>query len=257
MEKPYASHPTLAVAIVAVPGQRDADMSTVDVRRIIETRSVLSGLPQEALDDLLKRARPVRFGKGDAIFNRGDAGDSMKVVLAGRIKVSNVSANAREVVLNFLGPGDLLGELGALDGKERSADAIALEETECLVIYRRDLLSLIEAHPKALMGLVTALTAKLRDASAMVEHGLLQMAGKAAKGLIRLADRHGRRVADGVLVDLKLSQRDLGNYVGLSRENTSRELGRLKDEGLIRIEGSQIVILDLDALHDRADAEDE
>lgn len=226
-------------------------------RAVLKAKSILAGLSDEALDDLVRKGRLVRFGKGETIYNRGDAGDSLMVVLSGRIKVSNVSTNAREVVLNFLAEGDLLGELGAVDGRERSADAFALEPTEGLVIYRRDILALLEAHPKAMLGLVTTLTAKLRDMSAMVEHSLLQMAGKAAKGLIRLADRHGRRVADGILVDLKLSQRDLGNYVGLSRENTSRELGRLRDEGLIRIDGAQIVILDLDALHDRADAEED
>lgn len=231
-------------------------MTMAEARSVLATRSILQGLPADALDDLARRARPVRFDKGATIYNRGDPGDSLMVVLTGRIKISNVSANAREVVLNFLGPGDLAGELGALDGQPRSADATALEPTTGLVVYRRDILALLEQHPKAMLGLVTTLTGKLRDMTAMVEHGLLQMAGKAAKGLIRLADRHGRRVADGILVDLRLSQRDLGNYVGLSRENTSRELGRLRDEGLIRIEGAQIVILDLDALHDRADAED-
>lgn len=216
---------------------------------------MLGELPDGALDDLVRRGRLVRYAKGDAIYQRGDAGDSLMIILAGRVKISNVSTSAREIVLNFLGEGDLNGELGALDARERSADATALEPTEALIIYRRDLLPVLEQHPKAMLAILTTLSGKLRLMSAMVEHSLLQMAGKAANGLLRLAVQHGRKVPDGILVDLRLSQRDLGNYVGLSRENTSRELGRLRDEGFIRIEGAQIVILDPDGLQDYAEAE--
>ena len=170
------------------------------------------------------------------------------VILKGRVKISNVSTSAREIVLNVLTAGDLNGELAVLDGGERSADSTALEPTEALVFLRRDILPVLERHPKSLLEIVGVLTGKLRAMSMMAEHNLLQMAGKAAAGLLRLADQHGGKVADGIMLDLKLSQRDLGNYFGLSRENTSRELGRLKDEGLIRVDGTQIVILDIDAL---------
>jgi CRP/FNR family transcriptional regulator, cyclic AMP receptor protein len=222
---------------------------------ILKAKSVLGGLPEEALGDLIRRAHVVRYAKGEAIYQRGDPGDSLMIILSGRIKISNIASSAREVVLNFLGPGDLNGELGVLDGQDRSADATALEPTEAVVLFRRDILPVLERHPHALLEVVVSLTAKLRQMSAMAEHSLLQMAGKAASGLLRLADQHGRKTGDGVFLELKLSQRDLGNYLGLSRENTSRELGRLKDVGLIRIDGAQIVILDMDGLRDYAEME--
>lgn len=221
-------------------------------RRILKSKSVLSSLPDDALDLLVKRARVTRFSKGEMLYRRGDDGDSLMVVLAGRIKISNITDDAREVVLNFLGPGDLNGEIAVLDGKGRSADATALEPTEVAVIYRRDILPVLEKYPQAMLGIIGVLAEKLRMASAMVEHGLLQMAGKAARGLLRLAEQHGRETKDGTLVALKLSQKDLGSYLGLSRENTSRELGRLKDAGLIRVDGGEIVILDADGLEDWA-----
>ena len=222
---------------------------------ILRSKSALGALPNAALTELVERAHHVRYAKGEAIYQRGDVGDSLMVVLAGRIKISNVAHSAREIVLNFLTEGDLNGELGVFDGRARSADASALEATEALVIYRRDLMPVLERHPAVLLEIIAGLSGKVRMMSAMVEHGLLQMAGKAATGLLRLADQHGRKVKDGVLVDLKISQRDLGNYVGLSRENTSRELGRLRDKGLIRIDGAQITILDWDGLQSQAEAE--
>jgi len=217
-------------------------------RSVLKSKSVLGSLPDDALDGLAKRARVASFVKGEALYRRGDAGDSLMVILTGRVKISNITDDAREVVLNFLGPGDLNGEIAVLDGKGRSADATALEATEVAILYRRDVMAVLERHPQALLGIVAVLAGKLRMASAMVEHGLLQMAGKAARGLLRLAEQHGLDAKDGTLVDLKLSQKDLGSYLGLSRENTSRELGRLREAGLIRVDGAKIVIVDREGL---------
>jgi CRP/FNR family transcriptional regulator, cyclic AMP receptor protein len=238
---------------------RERDQHVIEqatkIREILRAKSVLGSLPDGTLDQLVRLGRTVHYPKGAAIYHRGTPGDSLLIILSGRIKISNIASSSREVVLNFLAAGDLTGEMSALDGQPRSADATALDATEALLVYRRDILAALNQNPQAYLGLVTALTGKLRAVSAMVEHNLLQMAGKAASGLLRLAGQHGRPVAGGTLVDLKLSQKDLGNYIGLSRENTSRELNRLKDEGLIRVDGASITILDLDALRDYAEME--
>lgn len=225
------------------------------VRLILKTDSILGRLPDSVLDECLKRARITRFAKGEAIYRRGEPGDSLMIVLSGRIKISNITGEAREVVLNFLGEGDLNGELAALDGKGRSADATALEPTEVAVLYRRDLIPILERHPEALMSVIAVLCEKLRMTSAMVEHGLLQMTGKAAGGLLRLAKLHGLETRDGLLIDIKLSQKDLGGYLGMSRENTSRELARLREDDIIRLDGSRILILDAQRLADIAGEE--
>lgn len=230
-------------------------MTNDEIRAVLKARSVLAALPDAALDDLLRRARPVRYAKAATIYQRGDPGDSLMILLAGRVKIANVTADAREVALNFLGPGDLNGELAALDGKPRSADAIALEATEALVIWRRDLIPVLEQHPRAMLGVIEALAGKVRVMSAAVEHAGLQMTAKAASALLRLATLHGRQVADGTLIDIKLSQRDLGSYAGLSRENMNRQLAELRDRGLLRLDGALVTILDREGLEACAEAE--
>jgi CRP-like cAMP-binding protein len=230
--------------------------STSDIRAMLRAKSVIAALPDAALDKLISAGRVVEYAKGETLYHRGDASDSLMVILSGRVKVTNVATSSREVVLNILGAGDLNGELGALDGLQRSADAIALEPTRALLIQRRDIVPVLKAHPDALLGVLVALSKKLRQVSAMAEHNLLSMSGKAASGLIRLASLHGLETPSGLVIDVKLSQKDLGNFLGLSRENTSRELGRLKDLGLIKIDGNLIAIPDLDALTDYAEAED-
>ncbi len=230
-------------------------MTNDEIRAALRASSVLAALPDDALDEIVRRGRSVAFAKGAAIYQRGDPGDSLMVLLTGRVKIANVTADAREVVLNFLGPGDLNGELAALDGKPRSADASALEATEALVIWRRELLPVLERHPKAMLGVIEALAGKVRTMSAALEHSGLQMTAKAASALLRLAELHGRPVAEGTLIDIRLSQRDLGSYAGLSRENMNRQLSALRDRGLLRLDGALVVILDLDGLQACAEAE--
>ena len=230
-------------------------MSPDAMREVLKARSVLAALPDEALDEIVRRGRQVHFAKSAHIYRRGDDGDSLMIVLSGRVKIVNVSADAREVALNFLAPGDLGGELAVLDGKPRSADAVALEATEALSIWRRDLLPVLEQHPRAMLGIIATLAGKLRAMTAAVEHAGLQMTARAANALLRLADQHGREAAGGVLIDIKLSQRDLGSYAGLSRENMNRQLAELKELGLIRLDGAQVVVLDRAGLEACAEAE--
>src|SRR5262245_48081001 len=154
-------------------------MTPDQIMALLKSRSVLASLPDAAIDALVRRARTVRYAKGQTIYLRGDAGDSLMVILSGRVKIANVTSDAREVALNFLGEGDLNGELAVLDGKERSANATALEATEALVIWRRDLLPVLEQHPKAMLGLIATLAGKVRALSAAVEHSGQQMTAKA------------------------------------------------------------------------------
>jgi CRP/FNR family transcriptional regulator, cyclic AMP receptor protein len=217
-------------------------------REALKTLSFLGGLPDAMLDQLASRAHVKRYVKGETIFARDDAGESLMIVLAGRAKISNITNDAREIVLNFLGKGDVIGEIAILDGAPRTANVIAIEETETLILYRRDLLPALQKNPDAMLELIKVLCEKLRATSLIVEENTLPMAARAAAGLLRLADQHGRMVKGGTLIDLKLSQRDLGSYLGLSRENVSRQLGLFREVGLLRIDGPEILILDAEAL---------
>jgi CRP/FNR family transcriptional regulator, cyclic AMP receptor protein len=218
------------------------------VRPFLRANTFFGGLPDAALDRLIGRGHRKRFAKGDVICRRGDPGDSLMVLLSGRAKVVNTTTDAKEVVLNLLAAGDLNGEIAALDGKGRTADTIALETCEVFAVHARDLLPTLTAHPEALLEIIQVLCAKLRSASAIIEDNTLEMQGRTARGLLRLAEQHGRTSKVGVQLELKLSQRELGAYLGLSRENVSRQLGRLRDAGVINVLGTHITITDKEGL---------
>jgi CRP/FNR family transcriptional regulator, cyclic AMP receptor protein len=218
------------------------------VRPFLRANTFFGGLPDAALDRLIARGHTRRFGKNEVMCRRGDPGDSLMVMLSGRAKVVNITTDAKEVVLNFLGAGDLNGEIAALDGKGRTADTITLEPCEVFAVHARDLLPTLVAHPEALLEIIQVLCDKLRSASAIIEDNTLEMQGRTARGLLRLAEQHGRTSRLGVRLELKMSQRELGAYLGLSRENVSRQLGHLRDAGAISVSGTDITITDKEGL---------
>ena len=235
----------------------DPQSAIVTARAFLEKTTFLGRLDQPALDGLMRRAQLRTFERGAIIYRRGDPGDSLMVIVSGRIKISNTTADAREVVLNFLGPGDINGEIAVLDGGARTATATALEAAEVVVLYRRDLMPTLEAQPSALVEVVQVLCEKLRAASEIVEDVTRTMQARVASGLLRLARQHGRQTKDGIVFDLKANQSDLGAYLGLSRENTSRQLGHLRDAELIRMTGTAITLVDADGLAELAARENE
>jgi CRP-like cAMP-binding protein len=220
----------------------------------LKNNSFLGGLPSEVLEQLTKRAHIKTFPKGKTIYRRGETGDSMMLILKGRAKVTNITAQATEVILNFLGKGDLTGEIATLDGRKRSADVVALEGIEALILYRRDLLPLLSRHPEAMLKVIAILCDKLRKTSATLEENSLDMAARTAAGLLRLARHHGRETGRGVRVDLMVSQRELGNYIGLSRSHVNRQLSDLRKADIIFLDGTHVVILDEQALEAYAGA---
>jgi len=219
-------------------------MKPDEVKTLLRDNTFLGGLTDSVFDEIQRRGRVTRYNKGDVLFHRGDEGASMMLILAGSVKISNTSVDGREAILNFLGPGDVNGEVTVLDGLDRTADAVALDTTEVFVVQRRDLLPALNNSPETMMEIIQQLCGKLRIASALIEDGLNEMPGRTARGLLRLADQHGRQTKDGIVIALRLSQRDLGAYMGLSRENTSRQLAALRQRGLIQVEGARIVIRD-------------
>ena len=227
-------------------------------KELLKSKSVLARCPDSVLDDIVRRGSVVRHARGETVFSQAAPGDSLIVLLAGSLKIANVTTDAREVVLGFAKPGAIIGEIAVLDGSPRSADVIALEATEAFVIYRRDLMPILRSNPDATFGLVEGLCAMVRAANARVESQGMQTGARCAACLVNLAQQHGRSAADdSVVIDLKITQKDLGNYLGLTRETVSRTLSEFKDAGLVEMKGNSIVILDLDGLRDIADTDRE
>jgi len=192
----------------------------------------------------MHRGQLKKYAKGDTIYRRGDPGESLMILVTGRLKLAIISTKAKEMVLHFVGVGDAFGEISALDGKERAVNAVALEASEVFVIHARDLLPALTAHPRVMLDIIRSLCEKVRARAALLEDRTLEMRARVARGLLRLAQQLGRRRKDGIHLQLTVSQEELGNYLGLARANVSRQLGHLKGADVIKIDGARIVITD-------------
>ena len=127
--------------------------------------SLFAAMRSEELDEILKFASERRFRRGQTIFQRGDSGSSMMAVLRGRVRISSVSADGKEVTLNVISPGEIFGEFALLDGKPRSNDAAASEDTLLLVVERRYFIPFLAQNQDLTLRLLAVLCDKLRRTS--------------------------------------------------------------------------------------------
>jgi CRP/FNR family transcriptional regulator, cyclic AMP receptor protein len=223
------------------------------IRLLLANSTFLGGLPSDVLDGLVAKGQVRSVAKGAAVYRRGDPGNSLMVVIDGRVKLTNTSLGGTDVVLYYAGAGELLGEVAALDGQERAADAIVLEDSDIFVICTRELLPVLTAHPTTLWTIIRALCARLRMGAEIIEDNTLEMRGRMARGLLRLA-RQQAKGAEGTGAPLTIPQEELGKYLGMSRANVSRQLGQLKTAKVITASGTEIAITDEQGLMEIAQA---
>jgi CRP-like cAMP-binding protein len=197
---------------------------------------------------LRREGHVVRFRRGQALFTEGDRAERVFVIERGWVMFTSVASNGREIVLSVRGPGDVIGELSALDGAPRSATALALGEVEATAASGSTLLSALRDHDSA-MELLRVVAARLREADRKrLEFATLDTLGRVAWRLQELGERFGRETADGIEVELPLSQEQLASWCGASREATVKALTALRALGCIATARRSVLIRDLEAL---------
>lgn len=225
-----------------------------EIRDALAESDLFGSLYDDEIDRLVTFGTTRPYAEGNVIFQRGDSGDSLMIVIRGRVKISNVSVDGKEAVLNFIEPGNCFGEIAMLDGKTRSADATTLQDTELFLLRKADMLRFIESHPDVVWRVMGVLCAKLRRTTEMVEDSiLLTMEPRIARGILRLMGDYGRKSGEDIRIEMRMSQRELGSYVGLARENVNRHLGNWRQRGILTMENGYIVVHDRAALEAAAE----
>jgi CRP-like cAMP-binding protein len=218
-------------------------------RRIFEGNFLLGRLSPEETDTLLRFARVERYPAGEEIYAKGSPGPSMFLVLRGAAKMTSVSSEGKEIVLNIMHPGEIFGEIGLLDGRERSADAVAMTDCEVLVLHRRDFMPILEKRADICLILLNILCQRLRQTSEQVEDVLFRhLESRVAKALLHLAEGAALHGFPGSPIELHVSQRELGNMAGGSRESVNKILQSWHKAGWIEHGKGMVVIRNLDAI---------
>ena len=220
---------------------------------VLATAPLFAGL-DETTAELLASAMTTRaVDRGHVVFNEGDTGDRLFIVLDGKVKISRSAADGRENLLAVLGPGEMFGELSLFDPGPRTATATAVTDSALASLDHDDLRPLLLGQPAVAVQLLAALAQRLRRTNeAMADLVFSDVPGRVAKALLDLAERFGVRETDGVRVRHDLTQEELAQLVGASRETVNKALSEFANRGWLRLEGRSVLLLDQERLARRA-----
>ena len=206
--------------------------------------SLFESLDQQELEALSDLTFTRSFGKDGVIILAEEEGDTLFILKKGQVKVSIVCEDGREVFLSLLGPGSVFGELSLLDGKPRSANVVATEDTDLLMLRRSDFIQLIYKTPQIATALLAELASRLRKTDRQIEGlALLDVTSRISETLLQLATEQGTETADGVVIESRPTHQELANMSGTTRETVSRVIKRLEGQGYINCSGRRITIL--------------
>lgn len=214
--------------------------------------SIFSGLSVEDWAEIASRAVQISFAKGKELLVQGDPGDMMLILTEGTARVSMLTAGGREIVLAYAEPGAVLGEIALLDGGERTASVTATSAGSALQLGRNALRDFAASHPEFAWSLMQQLARRLRTADQTIESDRAYASGpRLARYLKRLIRKDSVEKTHRV----ELSQTELGNFAGMSREHINRQLRSWEESGVISLEQGRVRVLDADMLEDISESE--
>jgi CRP-like cAMP-binding protein len=209
---------------------------------------LFADLGPDALKRIAALCHTQHLTSGETLFQKGDEGKALFGIRRGQIRIEAGASDGTRLTLNFQGAGDLFGEIAVLDGRTRSADAVAAQATELFGVRREDLLAYLEREPKVAIRLIELLCARLRQVSERMEESMLQpLPVRMARRLCALAEDYGSEV--------HISQEQLGVYVGAARESINRQLQQWRRDGILELKRGRIELLNLNKLASEARSE--
>lgn len=204
--------------------------------------------PQE-VEELDRIARMVSVKKNEAIYYPGDPSRGVYILKSGRVKISRLSKGGREVTVALLKPGEVFGELEILSDTSREDLAMALDDSQLCVIQKELFLSMVRQKPEICFSVTKLIGTRMGRIESLVENLVFRdVHSRLAYLLVDLSKNYGKRMPEGIRLEVKLTQQEIANLIGSSRETVSSVLGELKNEGLIICENRQITLPYLDRL---------
>lgn len=220
---------------------------------VVHEAPLFAGLDDDAALSLRAQMTEVAVARGGTVFAEGEPGDRLYIVVEGKVKLGQTSGDGRENLLAVLGPGEMFGELSLFDPGLRTSTAAALTDVRLLGLGQSELRPWLIDRPAVAEALLQALAQRLRRTNeAMSDLVFSDVPGRVAKALLELSEKFGKPAPDGVLVAHDLTQEELAQLVGASRETVNKALADFAQRGWIRIEARAVVLLDVERLARRA-----
>ena len=212
-------------------------------REFLQSVPLFARLGEGSLEAILRLTRRRKFRTDEVIFHENEVGDSLFIILRGRVKVAIFGDDGKEVTLSTLSEGDFFGEMSLLDQEPRSATTIAEEECELLALQRDDFTRALEQDPGMSASLIQVLADRLRKANHQISTlALLDVYGRVARVIQELAEEEGKRLKDGRVVVRRPTHMDIAHRIGSSRETVTRMMRDLEQNGHIVTQGREIYL---------------
>lgn len=220
---------------------------------VLNQSPLFASLDQEGASALRELLTEQSVSKGKVLFHEGEAGDHLFLILEGKIKLGHASIDGRESLMAILGPGEMFGELSLFDPGLRTSTATALTQVRALRLANAQLMPWLAGRPEVAASLLQALARRLRRTNeAMGDLVFSDVPGRVAKALMELGEKFGTLTPSGLLVTHDMTQEELAQLVGASRETVNKALADFAQRGWITLESRQVLILDVDRLGKRA-----
>jgi len=220
---------------------------------VVRKAPLFAALDDEAARALIGSMTTSHLERGDVLFHEGDQGDRLYVISDGKIKLGIISVDGRENLLAILGPGEMFGELSLFDPGARTATATAVAETQLIALGHDDLHKFLVGRPDVAATLLGALARRLRRTNgALADLVFTDVPGRVAKALLDLSLRFGHPADEGILVAHDLTQEELAQLVGASRETVNKALADFATRGWIKLEARAVVLTDVERLKRRS-----
>lgn len=220
---------------------------------VLRRSPLFAALDEEASNSLLKSMTEISLSRGDALFHEGDPGDALYIVVEGKIKLHRASGDGRENLTAVLGPGEMFGELSLFDPGPRSAGATALVDSTLLGLSSDELTPWLAGRPDVARALLRAIARRLRRTNdSMSDLVFSDVPGRVAKALLDLSARFGTPAEDGIHVAHDMTQEELAQLVGASRETVNKALADFAGRGWLRLEARAVVLTNVERLSQRS-----
>ena len=227
-------------------------MAQKNDEEVIRRAPLFTALDDAAASTLRESMTQVKVSKGHTLFKEGDAGDRLFVVVEGKLKLGTSSGDGRENLLSILGPGDMFGELSLFDPGPRTATATAVTDSIVLALANDQVIGWVTANPQVSLQLLKRLARRLRRTNeVLADLVFADVPGRVAKAIMDLGERFGTKKEDGLHVNHELTQEELAQLVGASRETVNKALADFAGRGWVRLEPRAVVVLDYERLSKR------
>ncbi|MFP4477168.1 MAG: Crp/Fnr family transcriptional regulator [Desulfatibacillaceae bacterium] len=224
----------------------------MEPRELLKQIPLFKELTDDEAEELTSMLRTQKVKQGEVLFRKGSEGTTLYVIAQGAVKIVLPSRLGDEMIVTIFSEGDFFGEMALLDGQPRSADAVAVEPSRLYLLNRSDFMRFLKQSETAIESVLSCLSERLRKTDDLLEDtSFLNIPARFAKKLLELGETFGRKDGETLEISLRLTQKDLADMVGATRESINKELRVLRDKEIVSLSGHNIRIVDVNRLKRR------